>query len=168
MKKNVLPLAIISLLAALTAPGHATPAPWLLNQKVTVNDVAATISIPAGETDFMILVKFQSQKFPVGCLSAYRDLQYELLDAKGAIVPVSQRTLQHPPPEQSVFNHVIKGSTGHPCSENAPMGVWNVRAQFSALYPNLPQGRYTLQITFAPRGTGRQANFTPVKISIAR
>jgi hypothetical protein len=160
--------AIIILLAVVRAASAAsTPSWWLLNQKVTVSDVTATVGVyPMGRNEFNIQASFESSRFPVGCLSAYRDLQYKLLDANSRIVPVSQQTLEHPPCNGQWVNHAVTGATAHPCSSNAPTGVWNEIARLSALYPNLPPGRYTLRISFAPRGIGQQADFTPVQISI--
>jgi hypothetical protein len=34
------------------------------------------------------------------------------------------------------------------------------------LYPNLPAGKYTLLITFAPRGVTQQATLPPVTLTV--
>lgn len=112
-------------------PSAAAPKWWLLDQKVTVDNVAAQVSvIPAGP-DYAIEVHFESSSYPVGCLSAYRDLHYELRDSNGRIIPVDPQTLAYPPYERQVVEHATTSMAGkppRPCAQNAPGGVWNVRA----------------------------------------
>lgn len=164
-------MTLAAMLTLLLAQATAMPSPmptWLLlHQQVTVKDIAATVDVEAsGRDEFLILVQFQSSKFPVGCLSAYHDLQYELFDAKNHVVPLNRQSLEHHPPELSIAGHVVTGSTSHPCSGNAPGGIWTVRAFFSVLYSNLSPGKYTLRIIFAPGGLGQQASFAPIQIVI--
>ncbi len=137
-------------------------------QKLIAGGVAATIQVaPIGRNDFEIDVVFRSSTYPVGCLSAYRDLQYELRDTDNRIVPVNQRTLKSPPYEgPGTINHATKGDRHDGCAAKAPQGVWPEFARFSALYPNLPSGKYTLHITFAPHGTTQHADFAPIPISV--
>jgi hypothetical protein len=137
-------------------------------QKLIVGGVATTITVaPAGPNHFEIDVVFRSSTYPVGCLSAYRDLHYELRDADNQIIPVNQQTLRNPPYEgPREFTHVVKGSHGHDCAANAPAGIWPEFARLSALYPALPSGKYTLNISFAPRGWAQHADFAPVPITI--
>lgn len=148
----------------------AWPPPSLLNQRVVLGDVAATVIVyPPGGNEFYIQVHFESSTYPIGCLSAYQDLQYELFDAtNNRTIPINQQAVEHPPfNEGQVVNHVVKGAnTGSPCSSNAPMGVWKARARLSVLYPNLPPGKYTLQIIFAPRGIEQRATFSAFPISV--
>jgi hypothetical protein len=68
---------------------------------------------------------------------ASRDLHYELRDSNNRVIPISQQTLAHQQWEGQGYQHVIARATAHPCAENAPMGVWDARAVFSMLYPNL-------------------------------
>jgi hypothetical protein len=168
MNKAVLSVSISVLLALVYLPAIAATSP-LLAQTVTLNGIATTLIItPSPPNDFLISAQFRSATFHVGCLSVYHDFTYDLFDANNRIVPISQDSMQHLPPEQSVVNHVVKGQKGHACSDNAPTGVWNARAWFSALYAHLPPGNYTLKIAFAPRGTDQRASFEPAQISIKK
>lgn len=166
MPSHLKTLAITTFLATLVT-FRSGAAAALLDQKLIVNGIAATVSVtPVGRNNFWIDAEFRSSTFPVGCLSAYRDLQYELRSERGRLIPVNPQALNRPQQEQSTVIHVVKGSTGHPCSWNAQNGMWNPHALFSILYPGLPAGKYVLRISFAPRGTGHSADFKTVPISI--
>jgi hypothetical protein len=168
MEKSMPAFAGLALSAAMASCGSHGSASDSFAQKLIAGSVAATMRVePAGPNNFQIEVEFRSSTYPVGCLSAYRDLHYELRDADNQIIPVNQQTLKNPPYEgPGEFMHVVKGSHGHNCAANAPAGVWPEFAQLSALYPNLPPGKYTLRISFAPRGWEQHADFTPVPITI--
>jgi hypothetical protein len=138
-------------------------------QTLVAGDVTTTMRVTAmGQNDFLIEGVFRRSTYPVGCLSAYRDLRYELRGIDNRIIPVNQQTLEHPPYDgPRTLTHVIKVGKGHPCADNAPQGSWPVAAVFSALYPNLRSGQYTLHITLAPRNMMRHADFAPVPITKA-
>jgi hypothetical protein len=167
MQKPVLAFAGLALIAAASCGSHGSASDSFA-QKLIVAGVATTITVaPAGLNNFEIDVVFRSSTYPAGCLSAYRDLHYELRDPDNQIIPVNQQTLKNPPYEgPRDFEHVVKGSHGHSCAANAPQGVWPEFARLSALYPNLPPGKYTLHISFAPRGWAQHADFAPVPITI--
>jgi hypothetical protein len=170
MRKPMRAFAGLALIGVMASFGIRGSASELLHQKRAVGGVAATVIVwplAFGPSDFMIYAEFESSTYPVGCLSAYRDLRYELRFSDGRLIPADRQTLEHPPSEgPEVLNHVVAGSHGYACARNAVNGVWRPRAQFSALYPNLPPGKYTLRISFAPRGWEQHADFTPVPITI--
>lgn len=160
MPKALLPFAI---LAAFTVTGGVTGAAPLLEKRITLAGISATIHVtePA-ENQYIISVSFPAgSKYPVGCLSAFRDFRYDLRDSAGNIVPVNQHALAHPPYDGPVVN-----GPPRPCSLRGA-GGWGVRAQLSSLYPNLPSGTYSLTITFVPHGTGKIAVLPPVSIIIS-
>jgi hypothetical protein len=157
----------VALMAAVASCARGGYPGDLLFQKVTLNDIAATARVYVfGLNSIPIEFHFVSSTYPVGCLSAYRDVRYELRDMNNRIIPVDQQALERPHDEGQMLNHVLTRPSPYPCAANAPMGVWNTRAWFDALYPNLPPGKYTLRIAFAPRGTVEQAVFSAVAITI--
>lgn len=168
MRKTILTYAV-ALLAEMATFCSFGSASELLHQKVVVDDVAATVSVINPGNGIRIQAEFQSSTYPVGCLSAYRDLRYELRASDGRLIPVNQQTLQHPPYEgPQTVNHVIANPSrpAAGCAANAVNGIWRPHALFPALYPNLPPGNYTLHIAFAPHGSGQHADFAPVPITI--
>lgn len=169
MRKTMLTFAILALFAATALPRCFVSASELLHQMVVVGGVAATVSIkpyPFVRNDFIIQAEFKSPTYPVGCLSAYDDLRYELRASDGHIIPVSQQALKHPPQEDHIIMHPVIGGPPRDCALNTNNGVWRVQSEFSTLYPNVPRGKYALQIIFAPHGAAQQATFAPVPISI--
>jgi hypothetical protein len=170
MQKAILILvaaAVSSVMASLESFGSAAEP---LNQKLVVGGIAATVSVINPGNGIVVQAEFQSSTYPVGCLSAYRDLRYDLRAGDGRLISVNQETLQHPPYEgPQTLNHVVSSSSKGPvgCAANAVNGTWRPHAQFATLYPNLPPGKYTLRISFVPHGTGQHADFAPVPIFIA-
>jgi hypothetical protein len=170
MRKAIVGFAVAALLAAIVSLSGFGSATELFRQELVVGGVTATVSVkpyPFVQNDFLIEVEFKSSKYPVGCLSAYRDLRYELRDSDGRLVPVSQQALKHPPYEGSqLVMHPVVGGPPRNCATNTNNGIWRAHSVFSALYPSLPLGKYTLRISFTPRETGQHADFAPVPISI--
>lgn len=156
-------LAFVAVIASVRSPG------WTYDlhvQKVVVNDVAVTVTVSSfGLNNITITGHFVSSKYPVGCLSAYKDLRYELRDINNRIIPVNQQALESPQLEGHILEPRFVGAH-HSCSANASKGVWDTTAWLYVLYPNLPPGKYTLNISFAPRGWAQQADFAPVHITI--
>jgi len=149
--------------------GSLGSAAELLDQRLVVGGIAATVSVINPGNGITVQAVFQSSIYPVGCLSVYRDLRYELRASDGRLISVNQDTVQNQPYEgPQTLNHIISSSSRPAvgCAANAVNGVWRAHALFTALYPNLPQGSYTLHISFVPRGTGQHADFAPVHISI--
>ena len=167
MRKQRRTLSVVALVAAVASYHNVGSAYEFLNERLVVGDVATTVRVVSfGRNDFAIQVHFVSSKYPVGCLSAYRDLHYELRDSNNRVIPINQQTLAHQQWEGQGYQHVIARATAHPCAENAPMDVWDARAVFSMLYPNLSPGKYTLHISFTPHDSAQHADFTPVPITI--
>jgi hypothetical protein len=139
-------------------------------QTVTVAGLSATISVE----DYSNLVPARlfivadwksvgNTKYPIGCLSVYHDLRYELRDSAGRLIPINQDAVQYPVYDgPAVLNHM---STIHPltCAQRPP---YPGKAALQALYPYLPGGDYTLQITFAPRGLSQEAKLSPVRLTV--
>jgi len=161
-------VAFLAAVASSQCPGYASD---LLSETVTAGGVTATVTVAPSASvrnDFLIWVTFKTSKdsvYPVGCLSAYRDLRYTLRDGDGNLIPVDQETLQHPPFEgpSIVLPHP---GVSQSCADRAPNGVLLLHARFSALFPNLVPGTYTLRVSFTPRGTSQSADFAPVLINI--
>lgn len=173
MRKAMIAFTVVALLAA-TASLPSFGAGDLLHQKLVVDGIAATVSVIDPGNGIEIQARFESSWYPVGCLSAYRDLRYELRTSGNRVIPMNEQTWQNPPYEgPDIVNHVISGPAPKPpsdCTENAVTAIsygWPHRAVFSALYPNLPPGEYALHISFAPHGIVEQGDFAPVRISIA-
>jgi hypothetical protein len=153
--------------SAMVAPCGAS---GLLDESVTAGGVKVTINVvQPTRNEYLIEAKFESSSYPVGCLSAYRDLHYELLDSHNHVIPIDAATVAHPPYEGQVNNHVTSDMVGkppRPCAENAPGGIWPARAILSDLYPQLAPGDYMLHVSFAPHGSAQLAEFHPVRIEI--
>jgi hypothetical protein len=166
MRKATLPLAFLALLAAIGLPRCFGSAETLFHQELVIASISATVSVINPGNGIRIEADFQSKTYPVGCLSPYRDLRYELRAADGRVIPVSKQALQHPPYDgPQTINHTIASSFTPHC-EGTANGEWPTHALFDELYPNLSPGNYTLHISFAPHGTGQHADFAPVPISI--
>lgn len=141
----------------------------LLDQSVTVDDISANVQVfPSCCNDYAINVQFTSTSHGVNCLSAYLDLHYELRDSANHIVPIDSETLRHPPYELRAVSHVTKADAHKPATPctPAPYTVWNGGAYLAKLYPHLTPGKYTLYLSFAPRGMQQHADFKPVSIAI--
>lgn len=150
---------------ALTCPAIASTT---IVQRVNVQGITATTTVsPLGDTDLQIQTTFASSTYPVGCLSAYRDMRYELRNSANRVVLIDSRTLQHPPYDgPRTLVHVTTNAPRRDCSHNAPQGSWFTQAYFSALYPNLEPGRYILIITFGPRSARQSATLTPITLTV--
>lgn len=97
--------------------------------------------------------------YSVYCRTAFADVQYELRDATGKIVPMAR-------PWKPGTEVVEDSGVGyvpdqpHPCE--TVKSAKNERKIFLPwVYPNLPHGKYTLKITLAPRGRTDRAEATP-------
>lgn len=158
-------LAFVATIAPVHSPGWTYD---LRVQGVVVDDVAVMVTVSSfGLNNITITGHFVSSKYPVGCLSVYKDLRYELRDINNRIIPVSEQALEQPQMEVPRMEHMIAGGHHpHPCSANAPMGVWDATAWLDVLYPNLLPGPYTLRVSFAPRGWAQHFDFAPVAITI--
>lgn len=175
MQKSTLTLIAILLLAAVAIcpSGAQTAAPFILDQKVTVSDLSATVTVQRMRFNWIAIgVRFESSSF-VSCLSVYKDLRYKLRDEEGTVVPISQETLNSPPFEGATANHVTTAKRqDHQNDGCAPQpgmpGVKVIvgRTFLSDLYPHLAPGKYTLHITFAPRDLSGKAELADVPIEI--
>ncbi|MGA2761235.1 MAG: hypothetical protein ABSF08_13065 [Candidatus Cybelea sp.] len=167
MGKQVLSLVVASLLIAMVLVSSFGLAAELelLDQKVLAGSVTATVRVmpyPFTRNDFLIETEFKSPTYPVGCLSDY-DLRYQLSAADGRVIPVNRQALKHPAQEVKVISNP---AALRDCTKYTNDGTWRILSVFSKLYPNVPPGSYTLYISFAPHGTGQNAELKPVPISI--
>ncbi len=157
----------IALVAANLFAAPALAQPNIFKQTVSLNGVDATVQVVQSTVnDFQIQFRFHSEVTGVGCLSAYQDMRYQLLDGTGRLISVNQSALQnHPSEEYGTVNHVISSNRNRLVNCNSVGQDRLVRAFISALYPQLAAGTYRLQIAFAPRGT-RGVDFAAVYIAI--
>jgi hypothetical protein len=81
----------------------------------------------------------------LGCIQPYLDFQYVLRDSSGTSIPPDSKVLSNPPSGISSGSAFLPGGC-------FPKGLsQNFRVGIGILYPHLTAGRYTLQMTFAPR-----------------
>lgn len=156
---------------ALLLAATPTSSQQLYNQTVSANRVSATVTVTRfSSKDYEISVHYRTpedESYPLACLSAYRDFQYVLRNSSEQLIPVDQRTLAHPPSElksvtvRSVDNNHTENCASYKTHE------WGGFAILSKLYPNLPNGNYTLQVRFAPRGIAQHADLGPIPIDVA-
>lgn len=140
--------------APVTAPEHFLV--WykwpLLQQTVQVGDLSATVVVRQIINSVDVSIQWQSpdnSRYPLACLSGYRDVRYELRTSDGHVIPANQSTIEHPPEEHGGINHV-DGRPAPPCTAYGGHKA-ETFAALRNLYPRLPAGTYTLQITVAPR-----------------
>jgi hypothetical protein len=147
---------------------HATAAALTTStQQVQVQGINATTKVFPSGADLEIQTTFESAVYPVGCLSAYRDLRYELKDSANRVIPLNSHTLQNPPYDgPRMLEPVVANAKPRDCSYNAPAGKWYTEAFLSALYPNLQPGRYTLSITFAPRSKPQSVTLKTITLNL--
>jgi hypothetical protein len=181
MRKAMLAFALATLSAAIASCRSSTPG-FLLDQKVVVNGITATVTMyDRGTGIISVTGEFESSWYPVECLSLYRDMRYELRASDNRIIPMNEQTWQHPP-DDAVFgsmNHVVRNRPGHrqtyqyDCGYIVPPLYHSTTLSAAASYPllptlyaHLPPDEYTLHMSFAPHGIVEQADFAPVRISI--
>jgi hypothetical protein len=86
------------LLGAVSSPGVQ---PALSQQTVKVSGLSATITITPFAPDPKILLVEATWaadpnfKYPLGCLSVYHDLRYELRDSGGHLIRIDEQALEH-------------------------------------------------------------------------
>lgn len=140
-----------------------------LHQTVVLDGVSADVSVfRAAQTGAHIVrIGFfsSSPSAHPQCLSAYRDFTYVLRDSGGHIVPVDKGVLAHPPFESPMMS-AIKGPTREvPCERRSDSGALR-EAELRYLYPRLPNGSYTLQMFFWPRGGSQKAALKPISFIV--
>jgi hypothetical protein len=81
----------------------------MFEQTVKIDNITATVRIigTAGNA-YQVDAEFSSPSYPVGCLSVYRDLRYQLRDSANRIVPIDAETLKHPPYEMQTITHMTR------------------------------------------------------------
>lgn len=139
----------------------------LIQQHVNASGVSALITVTRINDDIRIFGDFTSASYPVSCISMYRDLHYDLRNSAGRTVPIDQKTLANPPFEEykvavsphypipiPKFRHV-DCATNHRHEHELVAGL-------AFLYPRLPKGTYTLNMTFAPLRGAQKAAIAPV------
>jgi hypothetical protein len=175
MQKAMVAFAVLTLSAAMASCRSSTPG-FLLNQKVVVNGITATVRMyDRGSGIISIDGDFESSWYPVGCLSLYRDMRYELRASDKRIIPMNEQTWQHPPDDKDarMVLHVVRTSKMIPydctkmlSSYETTLSAAALYPGLPALYPHLPPDEYTLRMSFAPHGIVEQGDFAPVRISI--
>ncbi len=104
------------------------------------------------------------------CISGIYDMKYVLRNSSGAVITKSPNAEGGPPfgggGTPSGPTRVGSTATPDPC-KTIGANTQQRRVLLYELYPHLPHGTYTLQITLAPRGTHDQATLSPAfKITI--
>jgi hypothetical protein len=140
----------------------------------TINGVSASIYVavfPGGRSALSVeFTRTSNSPYPVGCLTAYHDLQYELRDEEGQLISVNSSALERPPSEaphhmeHTISSNYVRGPVD--CHTLATHKSER-RADLQALYPHLRRGSYTLRITFAPRemtGASSVLNLIPIHV----
>lgn len=111
-----------------------------------------------------------AQRYNVYCVSAYYDLQYELRDEQGRIIPVNSDPSHwhgdiQTGNEEGPFDapDLSIPEARDPCRRikvaDAYRGVL-----LSDFYPDLPEGKYTLVIRVAPRGLSEGETLAPMTL----
>lgn len=135
------------------------------SQTVSVPRVTAKVLVTqANNHSAVIDVRFStysrtgyrtSGTYNVNCLSGYRDIRYVLRDSAGKILPMNANAWKN-------HGDILKSYLG--TCKQWPWTTKTSVVSLSDLYPNVPRGRYTLQMTLAPRDLAERASFTPVHI----
>jgi hypothetical protein len=100
------------------------------------------------------------------CVEGHLDLHYVLRNSLGAVVPINtdESKMHSDLPPAGGSEGVVPGAPD-PCKtlKVAKAERWLL---LSDLYPGLPHGTYTLQITLAPRGSASRATAAPITLNI--
>jgi hypothetical protein len=99
--------------------------------------------------------------YDVNCLSVFRDIKYVLRDASGHIMPIDAAAWK------THIDTTTEMYTEYRC-QNLPTssGEKGSQAYVSDLYPSVPAGTYTLQITVAPRNLAESATLAPITVKL--
>jgi hypothetical protein len=144
----------------------------LSKQTATVRGITATVTVANNRGAYAVYGMWSQEQgghYPISCLDVYRSLKYELRDSREHAVPINQEMLRQGEPLYEGGHAVDKYKTN--CSVYPPhesgILLTDLREHvFPRLYSNLPPGRYTLQLTFAPGGISQEAILKPVSITI--
>lgn len=142
----------------------------LIQQHVDASGVSALITVTQINNDIRIFGDFTSSSYRVSCISLYRDLQYDLRNSAGRAVSIDQKTLANPPfdeykvPADQHYKIPIPKYRHVDCATNH-VREHELVALLAFLYPRLPKGTYTLNMTFAPRRGTEKAAITPVRFT---
>jgi hypothetical protein len=149
---------------------------------VAAEEVAAKVSVATVTLEITILhddkgnpilrEEFRSNdpgKYGVYCMSGFHDAQYMLRDSAGRVVAVNKEPWKYGSDIIMGGGGIPSGSglrpAGDPCKTvKAPIA--DRQFPLSYLYPNLEPGRYTLQVTLSPTGSGEYATTPPFEVII--
>lgn len=171
MWKFACAVIVASLPAGPWVPAGAAPVPEVLHQTVYVDGSSAEAIITpdyqhGGHRVDVIFRASKGSAVRIACVSAYRDVHFELRDGAGNVIPINQQALENPRyGESSDVWSVSKSGSEIPCADQA-LQQQKLVAFLTPLYPHLSPGSYTLRIAFAPRGRTQRAKFAPVRISV--
>lgn len=155
---------IVSILAGLPAGAQQT----LAKQTATAGPISATITLMEytnRKNALLLYVDWENAPgtdYPMGCLSPTQDIRYQLRDARGNTIPVSEQTLRSPGIQSvPIASHV---NTLHPLT-CAQRQASDAEVAVRRLFPQVRSGTYTFLVTLAPRGLRQQASFAPIPVT---
>lgn len=158
-----LTLALCVALLAISCTSPALAQQVITRQTETLSHLTANLSIvykPDHKAVIIVLFSTDSRsKQNVNCLNAYRDIQYKLRDSSGQVMHGD------PAAWTKAYDATFQQYFEHPC-DKLPWTEKDSRALLDVLYPNLPHGTYTLEMTLAPRGRSDRVPFLPVTLQL--
>jgi hypothetical protein len=98
--------------------------------------------------------------YDVNCLSVYKDLKYVLLDRSGRVMTIDQDAWR------THLDTTTENYTQYKCQNLPPSQEKESYAYLKDLYPDAAAGRYSLQITVAPRNLDQTVTLAPVEVQL--
>jgi len=140
----------------------------LLDQTVSTGGVTARAIVEdVGLPLPLININFSAETrstYPIGCLSVFQDLRYLLRDRMGRLIPIDEGRLHSL--RRPYSNFITVNTMVTPPPDCAQWLTYTQSITVERLYPNLPDGNYTLELILAPRLRTSQAAFRPFPFSL--
>jgi|GEM_PF-5145824 len=162
---TVLWILLLSLMVYRPAPGQNAP-----TRTLSVPNLTVQISLVNNYAGQPMLIEDFSTDDPNGdsvlCVAGHLDLEYVLHDSSGDVVPINRDAskMHSDIPPMGGGGGNVPGAPD-PC-KTIRIAKTERRLLLTDLYPGLPHGTYTLQITLAPRGSSDRAEAAPITLSI--
>lgn len=137
------------------------------DRRISLPFITLQISLSHNYLRDIIIIETFSTNDPVHhnvlCRSGFLDVRYTLRNSAGDIVPVNKEPWTRG--SDQVLGSAANMPGADPCA-TAHTPVSERRVLLSNLYPDLPHGTYSLQITLAPRGRADSVSAQPITITI--
>ena len=172
--QNIVKFLAMVVVALTNVPADAQPPTPMVLETVKAGDISATVRVDEVVSDGESMLGFSftsnTSSYPVRCLSVFRDVQYDLRDNRGHMIPVNPTIFTNPPYSGTKIQSVpyTPNPSATPMRCDAERHKAYGQTLLRTLYPHLEAGTYTLNMTFAPRGIVQRQPFSPVRIVLTR